>query len=92
MPDYTEAYAYPNPVREDYQGVITLTGLMEETVVHIIDAGGNLVCETQSNGGIAVWDGKNGNGKYVGTGVYTALCNTSDGQHHAVIKIMVMRR
>ncbi|MBQ4508233.1 MAG: hypothetical protein II970_05000 [Paludibacteraceae bacterium] len=92
MPDFSSAYAYPNPVREDYQGVITITGLMDETVVHILDSGGNLVCETYSNGGIAVWDGRNGAGKYVASGVYTALCNTADGKNHTAVKIMIMRR
>ena len=92
MPDYSAAYAYPNPVREDYQGVITITGLMDETIVHILDSGGNLVCETHSNGGIAVWDGRNGVGKHVASGVYTALCNTADGKNHTMVKIMIMRR
>ena len=91
MPDFSSAYAYPNPVREDYQGVITITGLMDETVVNILDSGGNLVCETRSNGGIAVWDGRNGAGKHVASGTYTALCNEPDGKH-TVVKILVMRR
>ena len=86
---YDGIYAYPNPVRPNYAGVITITGLMDNTVVNIIDAGGNLVCKTRSNGGIAVWDGKNLRGERVATGVYTVLCNTADGQEHAVTKILV---
>lgn len=87
---FSSAYAFPNPVREDYEGVITIAGLMEETVVHIIDQGGNLVCETRSNGGMAVWDGKNGEGKRVSTGVYTALCNTANGKKHTAVKILII--
>lgn len=87
--EYSNVYAYPNPVRPNYQGVITITGLMDNTVVNIIDAGGNLVCKTKSNGGIAIWDGKNLQGKRVATGVYTVLCNTADGANHAVTKILV---
>ena len=83
-------YAYPNPVRPDYQGVITITGLMENTVVKIVDNGGNLVCQTRSNGGLAVWDGKNGNGQRVASGVYTAFCNTAEGNNHAVVKILII--
>lgn len=87
--DLEEVYAFPNPVRPHYQGVITITGLMENTTVNIIDAGGNLVCKTRSNGGIAVWDGKNFRGERVGSGVYTALCN-AEGKNHTAVKILVM--
>ena len=77
-------------MRPDYQGVITIAGLMENTVVKIVDNGGNLVCQTRSNGGLAVWDGKNGNGQRVASGVYTAFCNTADGNNHAVVKILII--
>lgn len=86
---YSNAYAYPNPVRPDYEGVIAITGLMDESAVHIIDNAGNLVCETRSYGGQAVWDGKTGDGRRVASGVYSALCNEPGGGH-AVVKILVM--
>ncbi len=88
--DFSNAYAYPNPVRPNYQGVITISGLMENTTVNIVDAGGNLICKTRSNGGTAVWDGKNQQGERASSGVYTALCNAGDGKSHTVIKILVM--
>ena len=87
--DMKNAYAYPNPVRPDYTGVISITGLMENTVVNIIDAGGNLVCKTRSHGGTAVWDGKLPDGRRATPGIYTALCNAEGG--HTVVKIMVIR-
>ena len=83
------AYAYPNPVRPNYSGVISICGLMENTVVNIIDAGGNLVCKTRSNGGTAVWDGRLPDGRRATPGVYTALCNANGG--HTVVKILVIR-
>lgn len=88
--DFSNAYAYPNPIRPNYQGVITITGLMENTTVSIVDAGGNLICKTRSNGGTAVWDGKNQQGERASSGVYTALCNAGDGKSHTVVKILVM--
>lgn len=89
--EYSSVYAYPNPVRPNYQGVITIAGLMDNSVVNIIDGGGNLVCKTKSNGGIAIWDGKNLRGERVATGVYTVLCNTADGANHTVTKVLITR-
>ena len=83
------AYAYPNPVRPDYGGMISITGLMDNTVVNIVDASGNLVCKTKSHGGTAVWDGKLPDGRRATAGVYTALCNAKGG--HTVVKILVIR-
>lgn len=83
------AYAYPNPVRPNYGGMISISGLMDNTVVNIVDAGGNLVCKTKSHGGTAVWDCKLPDGRRATAGVYTALCNANGG--HTVIKILVIR-
>ena len=88
--DLNNAYAFPNPVRPNYGGVISIAGLMENTVVNIVDAGGNLVCKTKSHGGLAVWDGKLKDGRYATPGVYTALCNEPGGKH-TVVKILVIR-
>lgn len=89
--NFSNAYAYPNPVRPDYQGIITITGLMDETVLYIIDSGANLVCKTRSNGGTAIWDGRNASGHRVAPGVYSVLCNTADGENHCVTKILIIR-
>ena len=85
----SNVYAYPNPVRPDYSGYISITGLMENTMVNIVDAGGNLVCKTKSHGGTAVWDGKLPDGRRATPGVYTALCNANGGS--TVVKILVIR-
>ncbi len=88
--DYSTAYAYPNPVRTNFDGVITIAGLMDDTHVRITDNGGNLVYETKSNGSLAIWDGKNGRGERVSSGVYFAMCVTADGEHNTLVKILVM--
>lgn len=85
----SEVYAFPNPVRPDYGGYISIIGLTENTTVNIIDSGGNLVCKTKSNGGTAVWDGKLADGRRATPGVYTALCNGAGG--HTAVKILVIR-
>ena len=88
--DYSEIYAYPNPVYPTYRGYITFKGLMDKTELRIIDAGGNLVKTIHSEGGTATWDAKNTRGERVSSGVYTAICNTSDGQHSGTVKVMIL--
>jgi hypothetical protein len=89
--DLDEVYAYPNPVREDFTGDITITGLARNTNVKITDISGNLVFETTSTGGDATWDMKTYNGKKVSTGVYLVFCSNADGTVSTVIKILIVR-
>ena len=86
--NFSDVYVYPNPVREDYAGDIVITGLMDDTEVKITDISGNLVCQTSSLGGQAVWDGKNLRGNRVGTGVYLVLGNDPSGEQTFVAKIL----
>lgn len=87
---FGDVHAYPNPVRENYTGVITITGLVENTQVKITDLNGNLICQTVSNGSIATWDGKDVHGRKVSTGIYLAVCASNDGLQSAITKIMVI--
>ena len=88
--NFSDIYAYPNPVHPNYHGVVTIRGLMANTEVRIVDASGNLVTTIQGNGGEAIWDLTNAHGTRVASGIYTALCNTLDGAAHSTVKIMVM--
>jgi len=87
---FGNVYAYPNPVRQGYTGVITITGLVENTQVKITDISGNLVCETVSNGSLATWNGKDANGRKVNTGIYLAICANADGTLSTITKILVI--
>ena len=87
---FGNVYAYPNPVRQGYTGVITITGLVENTQVKITDITGNLVCETVSNGSLATWNGKDANGRKVNTGIYLAICANADGKLSTITKILVI--
>lgn len=86
----SEAYAYPNPVRPGFEGVITIAKLSENSTIKITDTAGNLICSTQSNGGIAIWDGCNAYGKKVRSGVYYAHCNNESGDEYALVKILFL--
>ncbi len=85
---YDNVYVYPNPVRETYDGPITITGLIENTDVKITDITGNLVFKTTSLGGQAVWDGTNLNGRRVKTGVYLVFCNDETGEQTQITKLL----
>jgi len=88
---FTNVYAFPNPVREDFNGNVTITGLMMNTQINITDISGNLVYKTFSDGGQATWDLKTYNGKRVATGVYLIFCASSEGTEAFVTKILVIR-
>lgn len=81
--NFNNVYAYPNPVRPGYSGDITIIGLMENSLVKIVDSSGNVVCSLQSLGGTAIWDGCNYAGKRVKTGVYFVLASQSDGSSNS---------
>ncbi len=83
--------AYPNPVRPEYNGLITLIGLIDNTQIRITDVNGNLVYETRSNGGVATWDACNLSGSRVATGVYFAHCISADGKQKHITKILVIK-
>lgn len=89
---FNNVHAFPNPVREDYSGVITITGLVTDTRVKITDIAGNVVYETMSNGGIATWDGNRRDGGRVATGVYLAMCFGPDGKSHETTKILIINK
>jgi len=88
---FGDVLAYPNPVRPGYSGNITIKGLAQNAYVKITDVAGNLVFETRASGGVAVWNGRNFNGKSVASGVYLVLMTNSDGTKHAATKIAVIR-
>jgi len=88
---YQKVYTFPNPVREDYHGNVTISGLEKDTEIKITDISGNLVFGTVSDGGMATWDLKTYNGKRVSTGVYLVFCASSDGSRSCVTKMLVIR-
>ena len=90
--NYDDVYAYPNPVRPDFTGWITVTGLMENSLVKIADAAGNVFCQGRSDGGMFTWDGCNPAGERVKTGVYYVYAsqNATGDASACVTKIMVV--
>lgn len=84
---------YPNPVRPDYYGYVTIEGLVDNTLVKIVDASGNLVKELGiAAGGAAQWDVSNAQLKRVHSGVYYVMASSSatDTNVNAIGKILVV--
>lgn len=85
---FTDVYSFPNPVKPTYDGPIAIKGLVNNTIVKITDISGSLVYETLSEGGQAIWNGKNFNGQRVNSGVYMVFCASQDGTQKMVSKIL----
>ncbi|MBN2662317.1 MAG: hypothetical protein JXR68_01595 [Bacteroidales bacterium] len=85
---FENVYVFPNPVRPDYTGVITITGLAANVNVKITDVAANIVYETTANGGQATWDGNNFDGRRAATGIYLVFCSNNDGTETFVSKLL----
>ncbi|MDA3953776.1 MAG: T9SS type A sorting domain-containing protein [Bacteroidales bacterium] len=89
--EFRDVYVYPNPVRENYYGDITVRGLVSDVNVKITDISGNIVYETTADGGQATWNGKNFSGKRVSTGVYLVFCSNEDGSKTYITKLLFIK-
>lgn len=84
-------WAYPNPVKPDYTGAITITGLENGASVKIVTSNGVLVNEGTASNGEYKWYGINRDGKRVASGVYMVEVATSEGEKGVVCKIAIVR-
>ncbi len=85
-----DVYAYPNPVRPEYNGPIAIRGVVRDADVKITDVAGNLIFQTTALGGQAIWDGKNFQGERAASGVYIVFITNEDGTQKKVTKILLM--
>ena len=89
-----DIYAYPNPVRPDYTGPIAIRGFARDSNIKITDINGQLIHETTSLGGQAIWDGYDYSGRRAASGVYLVFASTTDSFQEpetAVTKILLIR-
>lgn len=89
----SDVHAYPNPVRPDYFGYVTITGLEDGCIVKIADSAGNIVREIgpAANGKVQ-WDVCNARLDRVASGVYFVLASSGaeGGSFNEVSKILVV--
>jgi len=87
---FNDVYAYPNPVKDGYDGWIAVKGLMKDSDVKITDINGTLIYSTRSEGGQAVWNGRNFDGSKARPGVYLVFATNEDGSEKVVTKILII--
>lgn len=87
----SEIHAYPNPVKSNYNGNISIVGLTDDCNVKIVDGAGYLINEGISKGGMYTWNGRNQKGEKVSSGVYIVLLYDKNGNEGEVTKILVTR-
>jgi hypothetical protein len=89
--DLSAVKIFPNPVRPDYQGVLTISGLRENSAIKITDASGRLIYETKSNGGTASWNLQQATESRTISGIYMVFCIADDGSESFVGKVAVVK-
>ena len=105
--DLKTVYAYPNPVRPNFDIVekkVKIKNISDNVNIKITDIEGNLVAEAQSrinlrynnynleiDGGTVFWNGKNMANNIVASGVYLIMISNLDTFETKVVKLMVVR-
>ena len=92
-PDYSNVHVFPNPVRPEYGSLVTIAGLMENSLIKIADSAGNVVKQLKSEGGMATWDCCNDSGNKVSSGVYFVIASQNENNHSSsvVSKFVVIK-
>jgi hypothetical protein len=91
LPDYSNVYAYPNPVKPANNNQVVITGLMSNSTIKITDLAGNLIKQGTSMGGQYTWNCTNLSGSIVKAGIYLVFAALPDGSQGVVTKIMVIK-
>ena len=82
---------FPNPVRPDFNGTVGINGLTDNATVKVMDAGGQLVYETRSQGGTATWNLRDYRNRLAQTGVYLIVAVAADGTESLAGKLAIVR-
>ncbi|MDD7080744.1 MAG: two-component regulator propeller domain-containing protein [Prevotella sp.] len=84
-------HVFPNPIRPDYSGMLTVSGLTIGAEVKILTSGSQLVARGTATGGSWQWNLTQSNtGQRVAPGVYYIMVATSDGKKTAASKVVIL--
>ena len=89
--DLENVRVFPNPVKPNFSGLVTIDGLTDDANVKITDVTGNLVYEEFASGGSIQWDTRAFGNHRVSSGVYMVLITSEDQTETQVSKIMIIR-
>ena len=81
---------FPNPVSMSFNGLVGISGLVENAIVKITTVTGTLIREVRAEGGTASWDITDYRRARVASGVYLVFSASSDGEETFVGKIAVV--
>lgn len=87
-PTFEDVYAFPNPVRPDYDGPVAIRGLVDQANFKVTDISGTLVYSGKAEGGQAIWNCTNFSGRRVQSGVYLVFLTNDDGSETLVTKLL----
>jgi hypothetical protein len=83
----TNALIFPNPVPANYNGIIGIRNLPNNSIVKITELNGRLVYQTKATGGQATWNGLNYKGQKINSGAYLVLSTNQENNEKLVGKI-----
>lgn len=86
---FSDVKIFPNPARPG-SSPVTITGLMENSIVKILDSAGNLVAQLRSEGGTARWDVTTIGGRDARSGIYHVMASSPSDSGKVVGKIAVV--
>lgn len=87
---FSKVKIFPNPVTNQFNGQVGISGLVTDAIVKITDVSGKLIWQTKANGGSASWNVRDYNGSRAATGMYLVFCIAQDGTESMVGKIAVV--
>ena len=92
--DFSALSVYPNPflVTNELKE-ITITGLVKESMIKVLNSSGKLVATIESPGGkTAKWDGRDLQHNLVSSGVYILVAYDKEGNSVGLQKLAVIRK
>lgn len=82
---------FPNPIRPDFDGVLTVRGLSFDSNIKITFPDGRVVYTGFSNGGTATWDLRTSSGEKAPSGVYFVFILNANLTEKFVGKVAIIR-